>query len=280
MKRVFFHIHIWKTGGVSFYSICRRNFGRGFHRDSMLIQNWYLSREQLEWLLDYHGWLRCYSCHMLSGDLPYERKSEEVIGVAFVREPVSRFVSSYNFQRGDTYLGGHAKSQAFGDFVRNALVDVNNPWWRDGQTFALGGSGDEDGLRRIRERVGRGQLILLPTERFDESCLLLEQLFPADFRDCRYARMNVSQRRDTDYEMQRDIIGRYMRADSALWAYANDFLDSKLQEYFPTEASRNDHLRKFRRRCRRIPALERLGIFDKRLRRAAKGLLTKLAGSK
>ncbi len=279
MKRVFFHIHIWKTGGVSFYSICRRNFGKAFHRDSMLIQNWFLSRQQLEWLLGYHDWLRCYSCHMLSGDLPYERESEQVIGVAFVREPVSRFVSSYNFQRGDTYLGGHAKHHGFEDFVRKALVDVDNPWWRNGQTFTLGGSGDEKGLSRIWERVSKGQLILLPTERFDECCVLLERLFPGDFSDCRYTRLNVSQRRDTVFEMQRDTIGKFMERDSELWTYANTFLDSQLGELFPAEGDRDEYVRQFRRRCMRLPVRERLGIFQKKLRRAAKGVLARMDGS-
>ena len=249
MKRVFFHVHIWKTGGVSFYSICKRNFGESFRRDIMLIQNWFLTREQLEWLLGYHGWLRCYSCHMLSGDLPYERDNEDVVGIAFVREPVSRFISSYNFQKGDAYLGGHAKTHAFEDFVRKALVDVDDPWWRNGQTFTLGGSRDEAGWSRIVQRVAKGQLILLPTERFDESCVLLERLFPDDFKDCRYTRMNVSQRRDVGFDMQRETIAKYMDQDSRLWAYANEYLDSKLAELLSDEVQRQEYLSDFRRRC-------------------------------
>jgi hypothetical protein len=216
---------------------------------------------------------------MLSGDLPYERENEEIIGLAFVREPVSRFVSSYNFQRGDTYLGGHAKHHVFEEFVRKALVEEDNPWWRNGQTFTLGGSGDEEGLSRVRERVSKGQLILLPTERFDECCVLLERLFPGEFSDCRYTRLNVSQRRETGSEMERDTIAKYMERDSELWNYANEFLDLKLRGIFPTEVQQQEYMREFQRRCNRLPIRERLGILEKKVRRAARGVLGRMAGS-
>ena len=139
MKRVFFHIHIWKTGGTTFFNMCSRNFGRDFLRDVMFIQNWFLSVEQLQWLLKYHDWIRCYSCHMLSGDLPYNYESRAVVGIAFVRNPVDRFISSYNFQRGANYRGGIAKQESFDTFIKKALIDEDNPWWRNGQTFILGG---------------------------------------------------------------------------------------------------------------------------------------------
>ena len=196
----------------------------------MLIQNWFLSNKQLQWLLDYHDWIRCYSCHMLSGDLPYEQKNREVIGVAFVRNPVNRFISSYNFQRGGQYRGGIAKDNDFDDFFSKALVEEDNPRWRNGQTFILGGSGTQAGYDRIAERVKNGQLILLPMERFDECCVLLERLFPEDFKDCSYTRFNVSRRVQSVSEKQRDAVAEYMDIDLKLLELANTYLDTTLDE--------------------------------------------------
>jgi hypothetical protein len=258
MKKVFFHIHIWKTGGTSFLTICRENFGKSFHRDNMLVQDWFLSAQQLRWLLEYHDWVRCYSCHMLSGELPYDTDVAKVIGVAFVRNPVDRFISSYNFQRGDKYRGGIAKDHNFDEFYKKAIVDTVNPMWRDGQTFVLGGSGTDDGMSLVSERVKNGQIILLPTERFDESCILLERLFPEDFKDCSYIRYNVSQRNEVISEHQRAAISQYMNTDFKLVTFANDYLDSTLDRLFPDLNERRQYVDDFRHRCKMKKRRKRL----------------------
>jgi len=115
---------------------------------------------------------------MLSGDLPYDAEDTEVIGAAFVRNPVDRFVSSYSYQKAANYQGGFAKGKSFPEFYVHALEEVDNPMWRNGQTYVLGGSRSEEALARIHKRMQQGRLILLVTERFDESCIALEGLFP------------------------------------------------------------------------------------------------------
>jgi hypothetical protein len=251
MQRVFFHIHLWKTGGTSFFNMCADNFGRGFRRDVMLVQSWFLSVQQIEQLLRYHDWLRCYSCHMLSGDLPYDFAGREVVGIAFVRDPVERFISSYTFQSGDTYRGGTARYDDFDAFIASALVRDNNPWWRNGQTFVLGGSGEARGLDTVNRRLDTGRLLILPTERFDECCVLLERLYPRDFKDCSYARENVSRRRHDATAQQRQTIARYMDVDFKLIERAHAFLDSSLDRVFADARQRQCYLEQFRRRCRR-----------------------------
>jgi hypothetical protein len=252
MKKVFFHIHLWKTAGTSFLNICSENFKKQFRRDTMLIQDWFLSLQQLQWLLDYHDWLRCYSCHMLNGDLPYDNTSDiEVIGIAFVRNPVNRFISSYNFQSGKNYRGGIAKEFKFDEFLQKTLVDDDNQMWRNGQTFVLGGSGTETGLAVVSERIKKKRLILLPTERFDESCVLLERLFQDDFKDCSYTRQNVSKSTASISEQQRTTIAQYMNIDFKLFDLANVYLDETLDHLFLDRSERQQYLDNFRRRCGR-----------------------------
>lgn len=258
MKRVFFHIHLWKTAGTTFFNICSDNFKKAFHRDIMLIQNWFLSIQQLRWLLDYHDWIRCYSCHMLNGELPYDDADKEVIGIAFVRNPVSRFISSYNFQRRATYRGGSAKEHDFEQFYKNALVNTNNLLWRNGQTHILGGSGTEDGLGKISERIERGQLIVLPTERFNESCILLERIFPDDFEDCSYVRLNTSKQHALVSEQQKNAIEAFMDVDNQLIELANQYLDSTLDSLFENMAMRKQYNKDFDSRCKRKKRKSRL----------------------
>ena len=277
MRKIYFHIHIWKTGGTSFFTICRENFGNGFRRDTMLIQEWFLSNEQLRWLIGFHDWIRCYSCHMLSGDLPYEVKDAKVIGIAFIRNPVNRFVSSYNFANADTYRGGFAKNTDFEDFLIKALVEAANPLWRNGQTFVLAGSGTEDGLSIISERIKNRQLLLLPTERFDESCIILERLFPEDFKDCSYTKHNVSRQRKTATEAQRTTIAKYMDIDFKLHKLANEHLDSTLDRLFPDLNERKQYMDDFGNRCklkkRRQRTANIIGNIDRSVRTTLKKIM-------
>jgi hypothetical protein len=276
MKKVFFHIHIWKTGGTSFLNICRENFGKGFHRDTMMIQDWFLSPQQLRWLLNYHDWIRCYSCHMLSGELPYDMDNTEVIGISFLRNPVNRFVSSYSFQRGDNYRGGIAKNYDFDSFYKSALMATDHPMWRNGQTYILGGSRTESGIEKISARLSKNQLILLPTEKFDESCILLEKLFPDNFKDCSYVAYNVSQKKTTITDRQYKDIAGFMDLDFRLHKMANDYLELALRRFFPDPDSRRHQLEDFRNRCiskrRRQRVTNILNTLGKRIKSGLKKL--------
>lgn len=250
LRRVFFHIHLWKTAGTTFLNICRDNFGKAFQRDIMLIQNWSLSKDQLHWLLNYHPWLRCYSCHMLSGDLPYDSGVAEVLGIAFVRDPVDRFVSSYTFQQNPNYRGGFAHETSFDDFCLQALDKEDNPLWRNGQTYVLGNGRTEEALGRITQRVKQGRLALFPAERFNESCMALERGFPHDFGDCSYAgAANVSPKKETVTEAQRQSISRYMDLDNRLLELAHESLDASLHSLFPDSSECKDFNSDFAARC-------------------------------
>lgn len=249
MRRVFFHIHIWKTAGATFLNMCRNNFGKAFHRDIMLVQEWFLSVEQLRWLLTYHNWIRFYSSHMLSGNLPYKVEDTEVFGVSLVRNPIDRFISSYHYMMGANYQGGFPKEMSFDEFYVQVLENEDNPMWRNGQTYILGGSRTEEGLANIRKRVERGQLILLVTERFDESCIALERLFPEDFKDCSYVCFNISSNRETISKSQRRAVSQYMDFDAKLLTIANEYLDATLDRLFPDSNERKQYLNDFRKRC-------------------------------
>ena len=91
--------------------------------------------------------------------------------------------------------------------------------------------------------------------------------------------MNVSKRRDVGFDMQRETIARYMEMDSRLWAYANEFLDSKLAELIPDEVQRQEYLSDFRRRCNKMPVRDRFAAFEKKVRSAAKAFLARAEGS-
>ena len=277
-RRVFFHIHIWKTAGTTFLNICGGNFPNAFRRDIMLIQEWFLSKEQLRWLLIYHEWIRCYSCHMLSGDLPYDFGDAEIIGISFVRDPIDRFVSSYNYMMADHYRGGYDKGIRFDEYYARTFIDVDNPWWRNGQTNILGAPFKrEAALARIRENIKNGRLILLVTERFDESCILIERLFPKDFKDCSYIRFNESRKNKQIKELQRQAVLQYTSYDMEMHRIANQFLDSELNRLYPDLNERQIYLEDFRKRCKskekRHKTLLKVRSLKNRIKKAGKKII-------
>jgi hypothetical protein len=137
---------------------------------------------------------------MLSGELPYEDKKHEIIGIAFIRDPVDRIISMFRHQINPSYKGGFAKQQNFNDFINDALVKGDSPLLGNGQTNILGGSADESGLEKIEDRIKAGHLILLKSDRFDESCILLEKLFPSDFTNCAYIRLTFQKQSKTYHQ--------------------------------------------------------------------------------
>jgi hypothetical protein len=213
---------------------------------------------------------------MLNGDLPYDDANKEVVGIAFVRNPINRFISSYNFQRGASYRGGFARENDFDDFYTKALIDTADPMWRNGQTYVLGGSGTESGLAVISERIKKGRLVLLPTERFDESCLLLERLYPDDFKDCSYVARNVSKQHMPVSEQQKDAVAKFMDLDFKLCAMANQYLDTTLESLLPDGQARQRYLEDFHRRCKLKKRRNRLNYIATNPWGAAKVAVNKL----
>ncbi|MGB7933337.1 MAG: hypothetical protein WCH04_14115, partial [Gammaproteobacteria bacterium] len=188
-------------------------------------------------------------CHMLSGDLPYDMEYTKVVGLTFIRNPVDRLISSYHFMMDSRYRGGYSKEMGFDEYYVHELRN-DNPWYRDGQTYVLGGSATEDGLAKIRKRMENGQMAVLVTERFDESCIILERLFPEDFKDCSYIPSNISSKRRTISDEQRKAVSQYMDLDFRLLTLANDWMDTTLDRLFPNEHNRQEYFNDFRQRCR------------------------------
>jgi len=259
VRRLFIHIHLWKTGGTTFFNMCRRNFGKGFRRDTMMIQDWSLTAEQVRWIIDYHSWLSCYSCHMVSSDLPYEMDGVDLRAVSFVRNPIDRYISSYHYQRSIEKVGPGSRARNFVEFYHNTLGKGDDDPYGNGQTFVLGGAKTEQSLQHVTELVEQGRLLLLVTERFDESCLLLESVFSEDFKDCSYVPLNVSEKKETIGDAERKLVERHNTLDLKLHKMANEFLDRGLESYFGSKEALHKGLSEFRKRCRKKPLMNKVG---------------------
>ncbi len=216
----YIHIHLWKTAGTTFLNICRRNFGSAFHREHCLLHEWHWSYEQMSKILSVNPWLKCYSAHMASGDYPRKINGEKILGIAFIRHPVDRLISAYQYQgqtRDNIWTGV--------DFSAFYKEVVTHDLWANGQAWIIGGSRDQSALDKIQKRIINGELIILPTERFKDACIALETLYPEDFKDCTFTSSNKSRHKYIPTAEQRSEITALMEIDINLHQLAIEFID-------------------------------------------------------
>lgn len=257
-RRVYFHVHIPKCGGSTFLEVLQQNFGWGFHRDDGLLTDYQYSSEQVDKILRAHQWLRCYSSHKLSLELPYCFPGIDLYSIAFIRDPVDRFISHYFFHRhySAVYVP-EAKKLDLSDYIEFALTEGNQPMYIGGQTRFLSGSPDEKGLTHIEKLLIKGNTMLFPLSRFDEACLFLEKSYPDDFRDCSYVIRNISTKDQSISVEHRQKIADYGGSDTTLLDMSNRFLDNKLALYYDKESLIQEK-NEFYRRCQRRRNVERI----------------------
>lgn len=235
MKPVFlFYIHIPKTAGSTFGDILRRNLGPQVAREYGVLNDYRYTKAQLEKVLTDFPNLRGMTSHRLSLDLPWDFERMQVVGIAFVRDPGRRLLSLYFYNRNlDNYYGQpETKELSVREFFRRRLGALDRGEGND-QLRQLTGNVEEAGLAAVANRMASHPCLLLPSERFDEACLVLGRRFPGMFQNLRYERMKVSTR---DQEVPADLVEEYSRRselDRRLHAMAEENLDRMIAEHYP-----------------------------------------------
>ena len=140
MRYVIAHGHIFKNAGTSFDSALRGAFGEGFldHRDDAAMRNG--GAAHLRELLERNPTLKAISSHHLCSPLPQE-SDICYLPVYFLRDPIERVVSVYNFERKQpiSTLGSKmAKEMNLIDYVRWRLEPGVPPTIRNFQTLYIG----------------------------------------------------------------------------------------------------------------------------------------------
>ncbi len=184
-RYVITHGHIFKNAGTSFDWALRQHFGRAFidHRDNAEMR-----RGGARYLLDYllaHPHVQAFSSHHLCYPLP-EHETLLCIPVYFLRDPIERVVSVYNFERmqpESTPGSREAKRRTLTEYVEWRLTPGVNRTIRSYQTAYLAGAhrfppdqevGPEHFERALANLRSSTTLIGL-VERYDDSLRRIEQ---------------------------------------------------------------------------------------------------------
>ncbi|XOV91169.1 MAG: hypothetical protein ACFHWX_13260 [Bacteroidota bacterium] len=252
-RKLFFHIHVPKTGGTTFWQILKSNFEilSADYSTGGLPDKY--SQDQMGKIL-YLWRSDCFTAHNYSiSNLPFERYPN-LRAFSFVRSPVEKVISSYYFLRGrratpDWHL---SRRMMLKDILSTYQDGYSDPLLFDGpQTdFIIGDS--KSTLELVEKYIEAKQFHLFPMERFDDAMICLEKLYPQDFKDCSYGnRSNVSKR---DQEVTDEIISRieqlpWIEKDRNLHELSIQYLDSLIVELFPDKQDLEKARSDFQLRC-------------------------------
>jgi hypothetical protein len=237
-----------------FRNIVLQNFDKGAIVDNPLMSELAYSTNQINRLFYLYPY-RFYLGHVFRLKNALLAQNEEVQLISFVRDPVRKALSSYHYLRNrDMTNPEHPiRHKTFAEMIEYvSRLDYYDSFDLDSsQLDWLVGEKDAD-ITIVENAVNSGRLVLLPTEEFDLSCIILEQLFPEDFSDCSYkTKINVSvaSRQDNTEELMHANKLPWMERDRNLHRLAQNNLDKLVKEIFNTESSLEKAKIDFINRC-------------------------------
>ena len=250
-RKAWLHVHVPKAGGSTLRQLMNRNFGDGYYNSNSLLETKQYTRDDVSEIVRCHPWVRCLSDHKLSLDLPWNHESASVHAISYVREPVERFISRYFFHRHFEEVNCIAQRMSFREFANAELVEQHVHPQTNSQIYFLNGGRDDEDMSVIEKALATQRAFLFPIERFDESCICLERLFPNAFSDLSYVRANVSKKDAKISEGDRKFTHRYLKGDEVVFQRSHQFLDETLARTFSSDDDRESTLAEFKVRCSR-----------------------------
>lgn len=264
------HVHIFKNAGSTFDSVLEKNFAKGFidHRyDDAMIKG---GSNYLKSLIAENKTLKSISSHHIYFN-PKEAESNNVkiIPVYFLRHPIERIKSVYNFEKQqpkEASLGAEmAKELDFEQYVSWRMRDDVGATIRNCHTVFLSGEGPkankyDEKFLFAKKNIEQTQLIGI-VDRYDESMVVFEEYLKHYFPniDLSYTRKNVTDKNielscnekasrllsGLSEDLQKLVLEKN-DYDLKLYEFANQKLNTNIANISDFENKLND----FKKRCK------------------------------
>jgi hypothetical protein len=248
----FIFCHTPKVAGTTMGKILHRNFGKRFYMYYGLWDNRFFTAEDIEGMCTLHPQYTCLASHMFSLDLPFYSERFDYKAIAFVRDPVDRALSLYFYSfRMAKENPGYEPPGPIDSFFENIFQTRCDQRFFNAQfNFLAGGKPESLSFSKIEELVRSGKLILAPMERFDDTCLLLEQLYPDVFKNAASPgkRNESSWNQKISLELRNRLL-QENATDSELFTLSKRLFDQSFFSVFLDHDFLQKKRASFRRRC-------------------------------
>ena len=248
--RIWFHIHIPKTAGSTLRQILARNFEDSYFSAVSLLEHHKLGLSETSEIIDkHHRWLRCYSDHRLSLDVPFESDFIDTRALAFVRNPVDQVVSQYNFQSEHNRRKTEVAMMSLEEFIEKKF-DKPRRLSKGLQLQRLKGKFFGTSTEEIKQLIDEQKLFLFPLEEFDLACACLEKMFPEEFCSAEYFHANKSPRKTVPDQSIRHRIRELVSPDFEIHDIATWFLSTLASTVFDSPLEQLKTVSNLQQRCK------------------------------
>ncbi len=234
-------LHIQKTGGITLQRVLRRKLGKSLPERFIGLLH---PKDQPDTILETlqqktpnDRYVIGHFCYGIDQYLP-----QPSTYMAFLREPVSRVISLYDYSKHNptAYYHQYAVDKSLAEFaLESSLMELDNGQTRfiagDKQDCFINrtpvGECDQSLLDRAIQNIQNDFSLIGLTEYFDQSLLLLKELM--GWQSCLYLRRNTAQKQAKNPVSQslKDQIKAKNHLDVKLYEYAAQHLKTQLAEF-------------------------------------------------
>lgn len=237
-----------------FWDILKQNFGAQLQADYPSPSFHCFPSSAVEWSLRQYNY-RCYTSHNYRFSSLEGLSNYDITAFFFVRDPISRYLSSYFFARGLEKINPSHPSkrlcvEKYFEFLLSENKNTLTPLDVSQYAFLLGDTPNVEFKEVLRNKSF--DLQIFPTERFDDAMLCLERLYPADFKDCSYYRrvnQSIWDQEVTDKVRSLILQLPLIEEDKRLHQYSLTHLDDTLSSVFPSIESLDEARSSYKARC-------------------------------
>ena len=263
------HFHIFKNAGQTLQWISSKNFSKNTERMDTETPSGILPNKIFLGYLNRHPEVKFFSSHQIRFPTP-ESDKINFIPILFIRHPIDRIFSIYDFEKRRTdsndKITQKAKSLTLNDFIKWNLEGKKNLTLINFQVQflsdkKLGSIVNEDDLILAVNRI-KSCPVLGVVDRFDQSLVVAEEVLCHHFNeiDLSYVKQNISSNRKTDFiqriEEEKSLVEENVmknieernHLDFELYSQTNIELDKRLKTIDDFELKLKD----FQNRCKKI----------------------------
>jgi hypothetical protein len=269
LPKKFIFCHIPKVAGTLFGQILERNFGKKFYPYYGLWDNRFFTKEDVAGMCDLHPQYECLASHMFSLDLPFDSERFDFRAICFVRDPLDRAISLYFYSYRMAKLNpGYQPPSSPEEFFKSILCGGGDARFHNAQyQFLCGGKTNFISISQIKSLASEGKLLIVPVKRFDDLCMLVEKLYPLQFKNACYGRKsNASNKTNIVPEYIIEAIQEKNKIDLELMEVAEKSFQALFDRHFLGAEELAISRKKFRARCFWIRVIENIKKFPRNLK--------------